>query len=109
MATYQKRKSSDGDVSVVAWVRVKGFDQVTKSFASKSLATEWAQGLERELRAKRKQGGSRKDLPTLTIKGIMVDEFLADPTVKGLKYFDELKLLCTWWVSHYGSTKCIVA
>ena len=34
MASYQKRKNGDGSTSVLAWVRMKGFDPATKSFST---------------------------------------------------------------------------
>src|ERR1700683_3418143 len=106
MASYDKRKNSDGSTSVLAWVRMKGFDPATKSFPSKEAAKEWAGALEAELRKQRKQGEARKDLTSLTVKGL-VEEFLADPETKQLRYFDDLEGLLAWWVNHSGGEKVL--
>jgi len=48
MASYQKRKNGDGSTSVVAWVRIKGFQTASKAFPTKPQAQRWASALEAE-------------------------------------------------------------
>src|ERR1700719_4695099 len=104
MATYQRIKNSDGTTSHVAQVRIKPFKATAKSFPTKPAAVEWAEAKERELRAQRKHGADRSDLPSLTVK-TLVDEFLADPETKVLRYYEDLERLCAWWVNEFGSTR----
>jgi integrase len=106
MASYQKRKNGDGSTSVVAWVRVKGFQTASKAFSNKSQAQQWATSLEAELRKQRAHGEARKDLPALTVRGL-IDEFLADPETQRLKYHQDLQLLLAWWANRYGSEKVL--
>ena len=106
MASYQKRKNGDGSTSVIAWVRIKPFKPASKAFANQAEARVWATGLEGELRKQRDHGEARKDLTSLTIKGL-VDEFLADPETKQLKYFPDLETLLAWWVNHSGGEKAL--
>jgi integrase len=104
MASFQKRTNGDNSKVVLAWVRIKGFKPASKSFPNLADAKAWATALEEELRKQRKHGQARKDLPTLTIKGL-IEEFLADPETKQLKYFDDLEALLAWWVNHCGAEK----
>jgi integrase len=104
MPSFQKRTNGDGSKVVLAWVRIKSFKPASKSFPNLADAKAWAVALEDELRKQRKHGQARKDLPTLTIKGL-VDEFLADPETKQLKYFDDLEALLAWWVNHCGGER----
>jgi integrase len=104
VASYQKRKNSDGSTSVLAWVRIKPFKAASKAFPTQPAAKEWAENLEAELRKQRKQGEARRDLTSLTIKGLL-EEFLADPETKQLKYFPDLESLLAWWTNHCGGDK----
>lgn len=108
MASYQKRRNSDGTTSVLAWVRVKGFQPASRSFPDKAQAREWASSLEASLRQERERGQVRADLPALTVKGL-IDEYLADPETQQLKYYatGQLQTLLGWWVSHYGAEKVL--
>src|SRR5208283_1304035 len=106
MASYQKRTYGDGSKAVMAWVRIKPFRPASKSFSTRAEAKNWAEALEAELRSQKKRGQARKDLTTLTIKGL-VEEFLADPETKGLKYYDDLERLLAWWVNHCGGEKVL--
>ncbi len=106
MPSFQKRKYGDGSTSFLAWVRVKPFKPVSKSFGTKPEAAAWAETLEQELKQQRKQGEARKDLTSLTVKGL-IDEFLADPETKQLKYFPDLESLLAWWSNHCGGDKAL--
>jgi integrase len=106
MASYQKRTNGDGSKSVLAWVRIRPFKPASKSFPNKAAAEVWANALEAELRKQRKGGQARKDLTSLTIKGL-IEEFLADPETKQLKYLPDLEALLAWWVNHCGADKVL--
>lgn len=106
MASYQKRRNGDGTTSVLAWVRIKPFKPASKSFPDQAQARVWATALEHELRAQRKSGEVRKDLTTLTIKGL-AEEFLKDPETMQLKYYPNLEAILAWWVNHYGAEKIL--
>jgi hypothetical protein len=104
MASYQKRKNRDGTTSEIAWVRIKPFKPASKAFPNRKEARTWATALEAELRKQREHGQARKDLTSLTVKGL-VEEFLADPETQQLKYLPDLKRLLAWWVNHCGAEK----
>jgi integrase len=101
VATILKRKNSDGSRSFIAQVRIRPFKPVAKAFPSKPDALAWAAALETELKDKRKRGGLRQDVATLTVRKL-AEEFLADPETKALRSFDSLELLLSWWTNHYG-------
>src|SRR5215470_14389668 len=87
------------------WVRIKPFKPASKAFPSKPQAQAWATALEAELKKQRDQGKDiRKDLPALTIKGL-VEEFLADPETQQLKYLADLQLLLGWWSNRCGGER----
>jgi integrase len=121
--------NADGSVSFKPQVRLKDFDSRTKSFcsadyeppdaekpvcwkrddavrAAKKAAAAWKEETEKELRELRKQGNARKDLATLTLAQLN-KAYLADPTVKTLKYCDEQEHNLGWWDDHYGTCKCM--
>jgi integrase len=104
MASYQKRKNSDGSKAVLAWVRIKPFKPVSKSFPNQEAAKAWADALEAELKAQRSTGTKRQDLPNLTVAGL-VTEYLADPDTKSLRTYDDVERLLLWWVNHFGAEK----
>jgi integrase len=106
MASYHKRTNGDGSKAVIAWVRVKPFKTASRSFPTLSAAQEWADALEAELRKQRKTGDTRKDITSLTIKGL-IEAYLADPEVMRLKYFSNLAQILSWWTNHCGGEKVL--
>jgi integrase len=106
MATISKRKSSKGGVSYLAQVRIRPFRPTSKSFPSLPEAKIWAKGLEQELRHQKKEGGVSSDITQFTVAGL-IEQFLADPKTKSLRYHDSLTLLLSWWANHLGVTKVL--
>jgi len=107
MAVYMKRTNSDGTVRILAQVNVRPFDRVSKYHPDKKAAQVWAEGLETELKKRRdNRDAVRPDLASLTLAKL-VDEFLADPEVKALRYYNNLEHLLAWFVNHYGSTRAL--
>lgn len=104
MASYQRRKNSDGSASVIAWVRIKPFKPASKAFPNVPAAKAWAVALEAELHKQREHGQARQDLTSLTVKGL-VQEFLAEPETRQLRYYADLERLLAWWVNHCGAEK----
>jgi integrase len=102
----RERKNSDGSKSYLGIVRVRPFDPAFKTFPTKAEARQWADDLIRELKTKRKSGEVRKDVTTLTIKGL-VDEYLGDHETKKLRTFDDVERLLSWWVNHFGAEKIL--
>lgn len=97
-------KNGDGTTRYRGVVRVKGFDPAFKTFSTRAEARAWADNLVRELHAKRKTGEARKDITSLTIKGL-VEDYLADHETKKLNTFADIQRLLGWWVNHYGAEK----
>jgi integrase len=106
MPSIQKRKNGDGSTAYLAWVRIKPFKPASRSFATKAAADAWAEALEAELKKQRKNGETRQDLTSLTVKNL-IEAFLADPETKQLKYFANLEQLLAWWVNHCGGEKVL--
>jgi integrase len=104
MASYQRRKNGDGSRSVLAWVRIKPFKPVSKSFPNQDAAKSWADALEAELKSQRSTGSKRIDLPNLTLAGL-IKEYLAAPETTSLLTYDDVERLLAWWVNHYGAEK----
>lgn len=101
-----ERRNKDGSTSYLAVVRIKGFDPASKAFKTRAEGRRWADDLARELTTQRERGAVRRDLTSLTIKGL-VDEFLKDPETKRLKYLPDLEALLGWWVNHCGGEKVL--
>jgi integrase len=101
-----ERKNQDGSTSYLGVVRIRPFKPASKAFKTRSEARRWADDLARELTTQRDRGEARKDLTTLTIKGL-IDAFLADPETAQLKYFPDLQALLGWWVNHCGGEKVL--
>ncbi len=104
MASYERRKNRDRSTSIVAWVRVKPYKPNTRTFPDMAAAKAWAIAREAQLREHRAQGNKRKDLPTLTIKGLL-EAYLADDNTKKKKTYGGMVNLLGWWANHYGSAK----
>lgn len=105
MATIQKRKYSDGSTAFLAQVRIKPFKPTSKSFPTRRQAIEWAEGMEKLLRAERGTG-VREDIASFDVKQL-VEDFLDDPETKQRRYYADLQLLLAWWVNHYGTAKVL--
>ncbi len=101
MASYQKRSNG-----VIAWVRIKPFKPVSKLLPSRAEAKEWAEKLEATLRAQRRQRNTTPALGKMTIAHL-AHEYLADPTIRALKYHDQLVNYLAWWVNHYGAQRIV--
>jgi integrase len=88
----------------MAVIRLKGFKRTSKSFASKRDAADWAERMERDLRAQRDRGGTREDVATIELSQL-IERFLADPAVKQLRYLPDLTFLLGEWVNEYGTMR----
>lgn len=106
MATFSKRKNSDGTVSHLAQVRVRPFKPTSKTFSTLTDAKAWARELEQELKRQQKKGAVSSDVTRLTV-GELIEQFLDDPDTKKLRYHDTLEILLAWWTNHCGSTKVL--
>ena len=105
MASFQKRTNSDGSKAVIAWVRIRPFKPATKAFPDLKAAKAWATAQETELRRQKQHGDVRKDLPTLTLGGL-IKEYLDDPETQALKSYEKtIAPHLEWWLSHYASEK----
>lgn len=103
MPTILKR---DGARPWLAQVRVKPFKPVSKMFATKHEAEEWADSLERELKRQRKARSARPALTRYTV-GELIRDFLDDPETKALRTYSSLELLLAWWVNHYAAERVL--
>ena len=114
MATIQKLKSKKtGAVSYVAQVRIRPFDACQRTFrastdakAARAAAIAWADNEEKRLRAEKEKGQNtvREDITRLTV-GNLINAYLEDPEVKGLRTFKDIDRLLTWWLEKYVSTR----
>jgi len=107
MAVYMKRTNSDGTVRILAQVNVRPFDRVSKYHPDRKAAKAWAESLEAELKKRRENRDAvRPDLGSLTLAKL-IEEFLADPETKRLRYYDDLERLLAWFVNRFGSTRAL--
>ncbi|WP_157071727.1 tyrosine-type recombinase/integrase [Steroidobacter denitrificans] len=104
MPSFQKRRLDDGSLSVVALVRIKGFKPVSKAFRDEKEAKVWAASTEAELKRQRDRGAGREDTTRMTIR-TLCENFLNDPKTLGLKSYDGLELLISWWMNEYGNER----
>lgn len=103
----RKHVSPRTGVTFTTTVRVAGFESVSKTFATRAAAAEWAEATE-ELLRKQKENGSalRRDVATLTV-GDMLLEYLADAETVKLRSFDLVHQICAWWIQEAGTTKAL--
>ncbi len=106
MATITKRKTPKGVISYLAQVRIRPFRPTSKTFPTLAEAKHWAKQLEEDLKRQRKQGAVSSDVTRLTVSEL-IDQFLADPDTKTLRYYDTLEILLAWWANHCGSTRVL--
>jgi integrase len=106
MATISKRKSSKGEISYLAQVRIRPYKPTSKSFSKLADAKAWGKHLEQELNRQKKEGVVSIDLTRLTV-GQLIGQFLDDKDTKKLRYHDTLSILLAWWVNHCGGTKVL--
>jgi integrase len=106
MAYIEKRTIGDGSVRILAQVNVRPFKRVAKYFTDRKAAKAWAEQLEATLKEQRDRGAVRKDLGTLTLHKLVL-EFLGDPEIQRLRYFDDLHRLLAWFVNHYGGMRAL--
>jgi len=72
-----------------------------KGVRTRDDAKAWAQRLESELKAHRERGGARAEVGTITLREL-TERFLADPTIRQLKWREDLKQLLSEWVAEYA-------
>lgn len=106
MASIQKRRAGDGTVSWLAQVRIAPYRPTSRTFPTKGEAAEWADDLEKALKAERHAKRTRPSLTKLTVAEL-VRQFLDDPETRSLRYYGSLEPLCAWWVNHYGGVKVL--
>jgi integrase len=106
MATIIPKKLASGKKSYLAQVRIKPFKPTSKTFSTQADAKAWSKKLEQDLRNQKKQGDVSHDLTRFTVNQL-IDEFLADPDTKKLRYHDTLSILLAWWANHCGNTKVL--
>jgi integrase len=112
MATITERKSKkSGRVSFLAQVRVGKFKAAAKTFRvettkaeAKVRAAEWADSLEKIIRAETSRGVGRRDITQLTI-GALITEYLADPKTKSLRTYHDTERQLGWWLRKYGTNR----
>lgn len=114
--TYFERPNKDGSTSVLTIIHVKGIKPHSKSFRTskkapkrtlaeaRKAAQAWAEPEEKELQTEAELGDVRADLATLTIGGL-IKEYLADPKVKTLRSYENIKNLLNWWLPDYAKVK----
>jgi integrase len=104
MASFNKRKLKTGEVSYVAWVRIRPYKPITKSFPSLAEAKNWAKTKESELRDLRKRQAVSGDFTALTVSQL-VRAYLESPEAKALTDYDGRELQLAWWVNEHGKAK----
>jgi integrase len=104
MASYEPYQTEDGKKRITAVVRIKGFKRTSQAFDTLRDAKEWAEAYERELRGQRDRGGARADVTTLKVADL-IEAYLKDPKVRGLRSVDGLAAMLADWVNEFGTER----
>jgi integrase len=94
MATYTKRKNKDGTLSTIAQVRLRGAPCMTRAFPTKTAATIWAEGMEKQIRA-----GSSGSVAERMTFGQLLDE--VEPRLVKSKYAAAI----AYWREQFGTMR----
>lgn len=99
MATIQERKNKSGKISYTAIIRLKGYPTQTATFNKKSLAKEWIQKTEQDL----KQGKSLVYSVSnrLTLNDI-INRYLSEELPKRRSDHQKYKTQLSWWGQNLG-------
>jgi integrase len=116
VATIQKLKSrTTGAVSFVCQVRIRPFKACQKTFnvvtdtrAALKAAKQWGNDEEKRLRTAYEKGQNAvtADISRLTI-GKLINTYLADPEVTGLRTFKDIDRMLSWWLKEHVSTRIL--
>lgn len=104
MASITKYRTDERQTRYCARITLKGFKRTAKSFESREDAREWAARTEAELREQRRRGGLSADVGTIAVRQL-IERFLADQTIKQLRYLSDLQQLLGAWADEYGGTR----
>jgi integrase len=105
VATVLKRRTASGS-AWLAQVRIAPYKPTSKTFPTRQEAVQWADDLERELKAERRARRTRPTLTKLTV-ACLVRQYLDDPETAALRSYASLEPLCAWWVNHYGGQRVL--
>jgi integrase len=116
MATITKLISKETRaVSFVAQVRIAPYQPCQRTFRvttttkkARELAVAWGKEEEKRLRTELEKGASvvRADISRLTV-GQLINSYLEDPEVTGLKTFKDVDRLLSWWLKDHVSTRVL--
>lgn len=101
MATYRKRKRSDGTTSIVAIIRRHGHKPISQTFDRKTDAKAWAQKTEDQIKNSQYLDEARKR--TLSD---LVDRYIQD-VLPHKKDGAKTAQLLRWWEKHLGGLKLV--
>ncbi len=101
MATIEKRTSKDGKTSFRAKVRVKGYKTETATFSNITLAKNWANAIESDM--KRGKYKSEAQAKRHTLKEL-IDKYIEEKLPERKKeYQAEFEMQLNWWKSKIGA------
>ncbi len=86
----------------------KTFRVVTNTKAALKAAKQWGKDEEKRLRTEIEKGQNvvRDDITRLTV-GKLINTYLADPDVTGLRTFKDIDRLLSWWLKQHVSTRIL--
>jgi integrase len=99
MASIQKRKKANGEISYRVRIRVEGSPLMTETFPVRKEALRWARRMESEIREGRYFGieeGKKKTFAQF------IDRYIEKELPKNPKAYIKQKMLLSWWKQHLG-------
>lgn len=100
MASIQKRKKANGEISYRVRIRIEGAPLITETFPTSTQAKTWARRMEAEIRDGRYFG--KEDSKEKTFAEF-VDRYIEKELPKNQKSYVKQKMIMMWWKSQLGS------
>lgn len=104
MAVIRTRKTSKGERKYQAYIRIKGFKPVMRTFGEKQKAQDWAKKIEVAMKDGTYKEFEQNDSGIETVAQL-IDYF--DKNVAKIRYshYEKYSALFLWWKNHIGNIK----
>lgn len=104
MAVIRLRKTSKGEKRYQAFIRIKGYKPLMKTFSLRSAAVDWAKSVEVQMKEGKYKEYSDNDYNLVTVTDL-INYF--DNNVAKVRYshYDKYKVLYQWWKDKIGNIK----
>lgn len=100
MATITERKSKNGKIKYLVRVRVKGYQLETATFDNKTLAKNWANAIESDMRRGKYKSEAQAKRHTLNE---LIDKYIEEKLPERKTNQESFKSQLNWWREKIGS------